>query len=169
MSRGNCFQCITHESMVLADLNSWKKVYWYEIGKAVVEKPWGWTELCQPSQRAFIFSFDFMNSEHSENGYYALNENSAARGNLRFGPWIHKEIFTWLLYMIRKSLHGQFQIQALLLNAQRSMTFKDFMHLFQLASWFTPAIGNKIFLIIWHSPVHCGVDQWKLHCILIAS
>ena len=35
---------------------------------------------------AFIFSFDFMNSEHSENGCYTLNENSAARGNLRFGP-----------------------------------------------------------------------------------
>lgn len=106
--QGNCFQCITHESMVLADLNSWKKLYWYEIGKAVVEKPWGWTELCQPSQRAFIFLFDFMNSEHNENGCYLLNENSAARGNLKFGPWIHKEIFTWFLYMVRKSLHKQF-------------------------------------------------------------
>ena len=79
---------------------------------------WNWKSSCREALRlnralsafteAFIFSFDFMNSEHNENGCYALNENSAARGNLRFGPWIHKEIFTWFLYTIRKSLHGQF-------------------------------------------------------------
>lgn len=74
-----------------------EEVYWYEIGKAVVEKPWGWAELCQPSERAFIFSFDCMNSEQGEKRSHFLSENSAARGNLRFGLWIHKEIFTWII------------------------------------------------------------------------
>lgn len=64
MNSGNCFQSSTHESMVLADLNSGEKFTDMKSGKIAVQKPLRVNRAFSTfTERAFHSLFDTMTRE----------------------------------------------------------------------------------------------------------